>query len=197
MPLAVQCRCLVSLTLIMPNTKPLDVMAAPMPGQLLMRWPALYFAFTLFVLDALVMGQGLVAALTLIGVGVWLLPKAYLFVLVGRNAWPTLRLAAVLGVAAIAIMVTINFNNGIARERAEQLVQAIESYRTITGRYPADLDDLVPGYVHTVPRAKYTLSFNRFIYRNRGAEVSLAYVNVPPFGRPSYDFRGRAWRYFD
>ena len=181
----------------MSDIKAIDVLAAPMPGQRLMRWPALYFALTLFVLDALVMGQGLVAALTLIGVGVWLLPKAYLFALIGRNAWPTLRLAAVLGVAAIAIMATINFNNGVAHERAEQLVGAIESYRTVTGRYPADLDDLVPGYVQTVPRAKYTLSFNRFIYLNRGDRVSLAYVDVPPFGRPYYDFHGHAWRYID
>ena len=162
-----------------------------------MRWPALYFALSIFVLDALVMGQGLMAALTLIGVGVWLLPKAYLFALIGRNVWPTLRLATVLGIAAIAIMLTINFNNGVARDRAEHLVRAIESYRSVTGRYPADLADLVPGYVHTVPKAKYTLSFNRFIYLNRGERVSLAYVDVPPFGRPYYDFRGRAWRYID
>ncbi len=181
----------------MSNIKAANAIAVPALRYRLMRWPALYFAFTLFILDAFVMGQGLVAAVILIGVGAWLLPKAYLYARVGRNVWPTLRLAAVLAVASVAIMLTINFNNEVARERAEQLVRAIESYRTVTGRYPAELGELVPGYVQAVPRAKFTLSFNRFIYLNGDDRISLAYTDVPPFGRPYYDFRGRAWRYFD
>jgi hypothetical protein len=164
-------------------------------GRRLLRWPALYFAFALFVLDAFVMGQGLVAAVILFSVGVWLLPKACLFSLAGRNSRPILRLASVLAVAAVAIMLTINFNNGVAQGRAERLVTAIESYRAINGRYPADLGDLVPGYVDDVPIAKYTLSFNRFIYMNRGDRVALAYVDTPPFGRPYYDFITKHWRY--
>jgi hypothetical protein len=166
-------------------------------GRRLVRWPALYAALALFVLDAFVMGQGLVAAVILLSVGAWLLPKAYLVSLAGRNSRPILRLSAVLALAAVAIMLTINFNNGLAQARAQRLVGAIEAFRAVNGRYPAVLDDLVPAYVDDVPIAKYTLSFNRFLYRNRGDRVVLGYVDIPPFGRPYYDFIGKRWRYFD
>lgn len=158
------------------------------------HWPALSLGGFLFVLDAFVMGQGFVAAVILLGVGAWLLPKAWLLRLAGRSAWPTLRLAAILAVAAFGIMVTINANNAVARERARDLVAAIETYRAINGRFPSSLEALAPAYVASVPHARYALSFNRFIYRRHGGTASLAYVDVPPFGRVVYDFGTRRWR---
>lgn len=171
--------------------------AAAWGRRRLFRWPVLYFSFALFVLDAFVMGQGLVAAVILLCVGACLLPKAYLFSLAGRNNRPILRIAGGLVIAAVAIMLTINFNNRVAQDRAERLVAAIESYRAVNGSYPVDLDRLVPGYVEDVPIAKYTLSFNRFVYLNRGDRVILGYVDVPPFGRPYYDFLAKRWLYLE
>ena len=175
----------------------IGIEAAAWGGRHLLRRAVLYFAFALFVLDAFVMGQGLVAAVILLCVGAWLLPKAYLFSLAGRNSRPILRFAGALAIAAVAIMSTINFNNRVAQDRAEGLVAAIESYRSVNGSYPADLDQLVPGYVEDVPIAKYTMSFNRFVYLNRGDRAFLGYVDIPPFGRPYYDFLAKRWRYLE
>lgn len=163
----------------------------------LLHWPAFYAAAALFLLDAFIMGQGMIAAAILLGVAVWLVPKAALFFAAGRNGWPTTRLALLLAATAVAIMLTINLNNTLAQQRAQQLIAAIEIYRAASGRYPPTLDALVPGYIDTIPQAKYTLTFNRFLYLNRARRVSLAYVDVPPFGRPSYDFANRRWGYSD
>jgi hypothetical protein len=111
----------------------------------------------------------------------------------GLATGPTFRLGLVLSLCAIAIMVTINFNNKLAQQRANTLVSAIAHYRALAGHYPPALDDLVPVYIDAVPRAKYTLSFNRFEYDNFGERVMLSYADAPPFGRIGYDFSERRW----
>jgi hypothetical protein len=147
----------------------------------------------LFAADALLLGQGLLAALLLMTVGGWLLPKAMLLVKVGRDAWPTVRLATLCGLTAVAIMATINLNNHLARQRATRLIQAIELYRAANGRYPLALEALVPRYMTAIPRAKYTLTFNQFVYQQFDQHALLGYVEVPPFGRPCFDFDQRRW----
>ena len=161
------------------------------------RWPALYLASALFVLDALIMGQGLLAASMLLVVITWLVPKATLFFMVGRNGWPVARLAALLAAAAVAIMLTINFNNGLAARRAQRLISAIELYRAASGHYPDSLEVLIPRYLETIPPAKYTLAYNRFLYSKHPRRVVLGYVEVPPYGRSFYDFERRRWDFLD
>lgn len=149
---------------------------------------------TLYLFDAAVLGQGFVAAALLTIVALGLLPKWFVLRHIGAVTWPTSRLAVMFTTCAIAIMATINFNNSLARARGEALVTAISHYRAIAGRYPRALDDLVPTYIEAIPRAKYTLSFNRFDYSGRGDRVVLAYADTPPFGRSFYDFKHQRWR---
>lgn len=157
------------------------------------RYPALYAALMLFTADALLLEQGLLAALLLMTVFGWLVPKALLLSKVRRDAWPTLRLALLFGATAVAIMATINLNNHLARQRAARLIEAIDLYHASQGRYPLALDALVPRYIAAVPRAKYTLAFNQFIYRQQAPRARLAYVEVPPLARPCFDFEQRRW----
>ncbi|MGE0860033.1 MAG: hypothetical protein AB7I01_02275 [Gammaproteobacteria bacterium] len=164
------------------------------------RWwrrPAPLLALTLFVLDALLLGQGLVAALLLMLVGGLLLPKALLLFKLRRDGWAVLRLALLLTLTALAIMLTISGNNRLARSRAMAVVEAVDTYRGVHGRYPLSLDALVPRYLAAVPRAKYALAFDDFLYERAGDGARLGFVEVPPFGRPCYDFTLRRWQEID
>lgn len=152
-----------------------------------------FVALLLFAADALLLGQGLLAALLLVTVCAWLLPKTLLLIKVRRDAWPTVRLAVLFSLTAVAIMATININNHLARQRATRLIQAIDLYRAANGRYPLALDALVPRYIAAIPRAKYTLAFNQFVYQQYDQRALLGYVEVPPFGRPCFDFEQHRW----
>lgn len=159
-----------------------------------MRWLSLAALLALYACDALVLGQGFIAAALLLAVVIGLLPKAWLLGRIGAPVTPTLGLAARCLACATAIMLTINLNNLLARQRGEAVVDAIRHYRAVAGHYPAALDELVPHYLDAVPRAKYTLSFNRFDYVNQSGRTALAYAETPPFGRVVYDFERRRWR---
>lgn len=153
------------------------------------RSPDVAVAASLFVADVLLLGQGLFAALLLKVFGV-LVPKALLLKKIRRDVWPTTSRAALYGVTAIAIMVTVNFNNFLAQQRADKLVAAIELYHASHGRFPLTLHALVPRYLAAVPRAKLTLAYGDFDYEARGREASLAYIQVPPL-EACYDFGQR------
>ncbi len=157
------------------------------------RRPAPYAALLLFAADALVLEQGLLAAFLLMTVCGWLLPKALLLNKVHRDAGPTVRLALLFSVTAVAIMATIHINNHVARLRAERLIAAIDLYHASQGRYPLALEALVPRYIAAIPRAKYTLAFNQFLYHQHLSAARLGYVEVPPVLRPCFDFGQRRW----
>lgn len=148
----------------------------------------------LYALDALILGQGFVALGLLLAVLLWFVPKWLLQRRTRGGGAATARLAFSLGLCAVAIMVTINLNNRLAWQRANALVAAIDHYRAVAGHYPRRLEDLVPVYIDTVPRAKYTLSFNEFAFNNTDGEVMLTYADTPPFGRVCYNFADHRWQ---
>ena len=150
-------------------------------------------ALAMWMLDGLVLGLGFVAAGLLLAVLVGLLPRYLLRRLTGVADRRTVQLGALCALIAVLIMLTINFNNRVAQQRAESLVSAITHYRAVAGRYPGRLEDLVPVYIDAVPRARYTLAFNNFSYRNAAGHAMLAYAVAPPFGRAVFDFRTRRW----
>ena len=151
-------------------------------------------AAALFVLDALVLGQGLVAAL-LLGLAVfWWLPLAVLLRRLGRPAGVPAWRGALCCVTAVAIMLCLNANGALARQRAGDLIDAIELYRAARGAYPRSLDALVPVFLEVVPRARLTLVYAGFTYAQAGAGAELGYFRVPPYRRAVYDFPQRRWR---
>jgi hypothetical protein len=104
-----------------------------------------------------------------------------------RIAIPVLALAIVAGNAAI--------QSKVANANAELIIVACEQFRAATGKYPDQLGELVPKYLSSIPRAKYSLAFSDFRYRNLNGNHLLMWDERPPFGRRMYDFESRKWRY--
>ena len=107
-----------------------------------------------------------------------------------RIAVPALTLGSVLGITAI--------QSKIADTNAKRIINACEEFHDANGRYPHTLDELVPRYLGSIPRAKYCLMFGDFWYFNYpGSSCMLMWVKVPPFGRNIYHFEDRRWGYLD
>ncbi|MDB4970086.1 MAG: hypothetical protein JWN44_5775 [Myxococcales bacterium] len=101
-------------------------------------------------------------------------------------------------VLALAVLGTICANNALARHNATHVIDALERYKADHCGYPQRLEDLVPGYLPSVPLAKFTLAFNSFFYSSRdGKSAHLFYIALPPFGRPTYLLEANRWTYID
>src|SRR4051812_8296014 len=109
-------------------------------------------------------------------------------VAVARILMPILTLLLVLANASV--------QNTMAKANAARLIQACEHYREAKGVYPERLSDLVPGYLNSIPRAKYCLMRSDFGYHGPRLPT-LYWWSCPPFGRNVYTFDTREWRYVD
>jgi hypothetical protein len=154
-------------------------------------------AAVLFFIDAFVLNQGGISAILILLIIFWWLPKALFKKRKGLNSKPELAKALIFGLAAGAVFLANFANNKIAQNRADRLVDAIESYHRTTGQYPRQLSDLVPAHIPQVPKAKYSFAANDFVYLNHEGTVSLFYTIAPPFGRMTYNFNGKSWIYVD
>ncbi len=83
----------------------------------------------------------------------------------------------------------------IAEANGRRIVAACEEFHAAKGRFPKTLDELVPEYLPSVPRAKYCLAYGQFLYSNCGAP--LVWYVVPPYYRKIYDFHTRHWTYLE
>ena len=104
--------------------------------------------------------------------------------------------------AAVICVLTLNHAfNVLARERAENVIEAINSYHQHKGTFPDSLASLVPNYLTEVPQSKPVFLFGNFTYWNSESGTVLMYVGLPPFGRPYYHFDkeccGGYWGYLD
>jgi hypothetical protein len=155
---------------------------------------SLMTAGVLLALDVLLYGSFLFSFF----VGpIWLL-FAIAKAIVRRNNWalalkrvliPLITLGVVFGNAWL--------QSRVARVNAELIIDACARYKTNTGVYPAKLGDLVPGYMRSVPRAKYALLWGDFFYMDYKDQHSLMWIEIPPFGRPFYDFEKAKWGFLD
>jgi len=101
-----------------------------------------------------------------------------------RIAVPPLTLGLVLANNALQLK--------IAETNAPRVVAACEEFHAANGKFPKTLDELVPRYMPSVPRAKYCLIYGKFVYFNYGKPMLLWHV-VPPYGRRIYDFEKQQW----
>ncbi len=88
----------------------------------------------------------------------------------------------------------------IAEANAERIIKACEAFHAANGKYPSKLEELVPRYLKSVPRAKYCygLGFGEFRYPNDdGVHAMLMWYKIPPYGRKIYTFQDRRWGYVD
>src|ERR1700682_489143 len=145
-----------------------------------------WIAVGLFILDAFIMNQGVVAlCLILVTVFVFL-PRA-LWVRRGDRHLYEQRLAkaGIYLLAAVAVFGSNALQNRMADRRAIKIGNACLAYHVKHQRYPRRLDELVPTFLPSVPVAKYTLGGNNFFYLSppAGGEPRVFYEAFPPFGR--------------
>jgi hypothetical protein len=103
-------------------------------------------------------------------------------------------------ITLILVVANYNVQGKIAMANAGRIIQACEEYRKNNGAYPERLDDLIPRYLNSVPRAKYCLQssdFRYFVSPEPPQNPILHWYQVPPFGRKVYDFETGEWHYVD
>lgn len=144
-------------------------------------------------LDALVLGQGLISVGLLMLSLVAVLPHALLLRHLGRPAQHSWRLMLSMFGGAAASLVLIALNNALARERGAELVTAVEMLRSMQGRYPVTLQELVPTQLDAVPRAKLQFIYASFDYRMSRDRWNISYTSVPPYGTVNFDSGTREW----
>jgi len=85
----------------------------------------------------------------------------------------------------------------IGKANAPRIIAACEEFHAANGKFPKTLDELVPRYMPSIPRAKYCLDFGEFQYLNLDGRPLLVWYVVPPYGRKVYNFEDRRWNYID
>ncbi|MEN6457478.1 MAG: hypothetical protein ABFC63_00985 [Thermoguttaceae bacterium] len=106
-----------------------------------------------------------------------------------RIAIPALTLGLVLANNAVQYR--------IAKMNAPRIISACEQFHAANGTFPKTLNELIPQYLPSIPRAKYCLMWGDFLYWNCDENPILVWYVVPPFGRKIYGFKDRRWGYLD
>jgi hypothetical protein len=85
----------------------------------------------------------------------------------------------------------------VGKTNAPRIIKACEEFHAAKGTFPKTLDELVPRYLTSVPRAKYCLMYGEFDYYHLDNHPILVWCVVPPYGRKIYSFQDRRWGYID
>ena len=85
----------------------------------------------------------------------------------------------------------------IAMHNAGIVIQACDAYHETNRVYPDSLEQLVPRYMASIPRAKYCRFRAQFEYVSGGGPHILRWHPSPVFDRMVYTFETCSWRYVD
>jgi hypothetical protein len=151
-------------------------------------------ALVLLGLDAVISGSFLTSFMVC---PIWFL-FSILKNAIQRPGW---RLALVrIAVPAVTLGLVLANNAAqlrIAEANAPRIIAACEEFHAANGRFPKTLDELVPRYMPSVPRAKHCLALGEFVYWYSDGKPMLMWYAIPPFGRNIYFFENGRWRYID
>lgn len=150
-------------------------------------------ASLIIVVGELVCGQTFVVIMTELAVAVVLgLLAAYRLIRGDKDRAASSGAKALVFTGLFLVGMGLDFaNKKIAMSRAETIIAACGAYKSKTGAYPETLQALVPEYMKAVPRAKYTVLWSAFHYR----EGRLAWMLVPMTVMPSYDLNAGKWSF--
>jgi hypothetical protein len=86
-----------------------------------------------------------------------------------------------------------------ARKNAEQIIAACRAFERKHGRLPTTLEELVPEFLPSLPRAVYDGPHFGFVYdvEPDSRRHVLGWTDRIPFGRPFYVFEEDRWGYLD
>lgn len=155
----------------------------------------------LFVLDAFVLNQGVVALVIILFVLFVLMPRALWALRSSRRLYlERLTKTGIYLLACVAVFVANAMQNRMANRRAVEIGQACLAYHAKYRHYPQRLDELVPEFLPSVPLAKYSLGGSAvffYAWRPDGGEPMLFYEAMPPFGRRFYHMETGRWEFLD
>jgi hypothetical protein len=155
-------------------------------------------AVGLFVNDAFVLNQGILAIFIVLLTLFVFLPRALWALRTSRALYlERLTRAGIYLLAAVAVFVANGLQNRMADRRAIELGKACLAYHARYQHYPQHLEELVPEFLPSVPVAKYTLGGFFHYYRPTSGEPMLYYEALPPFGRRFYHMETGGWGYLD
>jgi hypothetical protein len=168
-----------------------------------LRWPqviaaskaSLFCAAALLCLDVVLHGSYLFSIL--------ICPIWFLACIVRNSIWQPGRAIALFRVAVPALTLGIVLANTaiqwtIAEGNAAHIIKACDDFHAANGRYPKTLNELVPRFLNSIPRAKYSLMDGEFTYYcdKESGHCILWWCKIP-FGKEVYGFESKRWRYID
>jgi hypothetical protein len=155
-------------------------------------------AASIFVLDAMILNQGFVAVILILLALFVFSPFAVLLRRRDRRKYEQrLVKIAIYVLTGLAVLGSNTLQNRIADRRAIAIGNACLAYRAKYHQYPADLKELVPEFLPSVPAAKWGEHFSYSRALEPDHEPMLWYAAVPPFGRRFYHMESGGWGYLD
>ncbi len=116
--------------------------------------------------------------------------------LIQRPGWKIALFRIAIPAATLGLVLANNaLQCRMAESNATRIITACEKYHAANGTFPQTLDDLVPQYMQSIPRAKNCMMFGEFRYWNMEESHTLEWYAVPPHCRKRYNFEGRKWNY--
>jgi hypothetical protein len=105
------------------------------------------------------------------------------------------RIAVIYTLMFVATMALLLSNIRLAQHRADPVISAVNRYHSEHGHYPKTLDELVPAYLPSVPRAGFTLLSRDFRYYpfHNDERPQLCFAAMF-HGLFAYDFYTGSWR---
>lgn len=101
-----------------------------------------------------------------------------------------LRIAAVYAMLFVLTVFLISESALLARRRATPVISAVNRYRSEHGQYPTNLNELVPGYLPSIPHAGFTRISRAFGYDHNRPQLYFAGMLHGMF---AYDFPTESW----
>jgi hypothetical protein len=99
--------------------------------------------------------------------------------------------------ACVCIIGVFRLNTFVGKRNAHRIIKAVEMCKSDKGSYPAELSDLVPVYISSIPVSAYRLSYSEYHYSSKQGSHYLMWVTMPPYGRRMYHFEVKEWTYLD
>ncbi len=119
--------------------------------------------------------------------------------LIWRPGWEVALFKIAMPVLVLGITITndsIQWN--MAETNSKRVIKACEEFHAANGRYPKTLDELVPGYLPSVPCAKHCLNpMSRFMYFNYSPNDSLLVWQRMGWYRKTYRFGANRYGQLD
>jgi hypothetical protein len=92
------------------------------------------------------------------------------------------------------VLVNTDWQWKMGDANAAVVIRAVEEFRDINGRFPTNLEELVPRFLSSIPRAK-NCGRGEFLYIGSNEPI-LAWHKIG-FCRKVYSFRTKQWRHLD